>query len=204
MSLEPLSEDQTDALQEVSNVAMGRAAKSLSTLLDAFVTLSVPRVAVVEVQDVAVTVAGMTASPEDITAVRQAFFPTIRGEAIALFDAGGCRDLADLLGHETDIAAEQERELLLDTANILVGAVLTGLGEQIGAEFSYTAPSILAEHAAVPQVLDPARLDWSCALLIEVKFALEDRGFTCHLLTLMPEESIRIIRRMLDALLDDI
>lgn len=203
MSLEPLSEDQTDALQELTNVAMGRAARSLSTLLDAFVTLSVPEVLMVAADEIAPTAARMTATPDDVTAVRQAFFPQIRGEAIALFDAGGCRDLADLLGHDGEITAAQEQELLLDTANILIGAVLSGLGEQVGAEFSYTAPSILAEHAAVSKLLDAERLEWRSALLIEVKFALEDRGFTCHLLTLMPEESITVIRRMLDDILED-
>lgn len=204
MSAQPLTEDQTDALQEVANIAMGQAGKSLSMLLDTFVTLSVPRVMVVDVQDVAPAVAAMTCTPEDVTAVRQAFFPGLRGEAIALFGARGCSDLADLLGHEGEIAAEQERELLLDTANILIGAVLTGLGEQIGAEFSYTPPSILAVHSPVTKILQVEHLDWSTALLIEVRFTLEDRGFTCHLLTLMPEGSIDVIRTTLDRILDEL
>ena len=204
MSVTPLTEDQSDALQELANIAMGRAGKSLSTLLDSFVILSVPRVTVVDVRDVADTVARMANAPETGTAVRQAFFPTVRGEAITIFGPQGCREIADLMGHEGELGDSQDQELLLDTANILVGAVLNGLGEQMETEFKYTPPSILAVRSPLQQVLNADNLDWTCALLIEVNFSLDERGFTCHMLTLMPENSLDVIRRTLDDMLEDL
>lgn len=203
MTVAPLDEDQADALQELSNVAMGRAGKSLSTLLDTFVVLSVPRVRVVGVQELVKSVADMPGMPEQVTAVRQAFFPTIRGEAITLFGPEGCRDLADLMGHEGELADAEERELLLDTANILVGAVLNGLGEQMETNFSYTPPSLLATQVALSDLLNPDKLEFNAALLVEVNFSLDERDFTCHLLTLMAEESLDVIRETLDRLLED-
>lgn len=204
MSVAPLTEDQSDALQELANIAMGRAGKSLSTLLDSFVILSVPRVTVVDVEDVADTVGRMANAPEIGTAVRQAFFPTVRGEAITIFGPEGCREIADLMGHEGELGDSQEQELLLDTANILVGAVLNGLGEQMETEFKYTPPSILAVRTPLQQLLTADNLDWTCALLIEVNFSLDERGFTCHMLTLMPENSLDVIRRTLDDMLEDL
>jgi chemotaxis protein CheC len=204
MTVEPLTEDQSDALQELSNVAMGRAGESLSNLLDTFVILSVPRVRVVDVSEVADAVAAMDRAPDVVTAVRQAFFPKIRGEAITLFGPEGCRDLADLMGHEGELDGPKEQELLLDTANILVGAVLNGLGEQMETTFSYTPPSLLALKTPLRELLDTNNLDWSCALLIEVNFALDARGFTCHMLTFMPEQSLEWIRGTLDEMLEDL
>lgn len=204
MTVEPLTEDQSDALQELSNVAMGRAGKSLSTLLDSFVILSVPRVKVVSVAEVAEAVSSMAGAPEIVTAVRQAFFPKVRGEALTLFGAEGCREIADLMGHEGELADSQEQELLLDTANILVGAVLNGLGEQMQTEFNYTPPSLLALRTPLQELLDASKLDWNCALLVEVNFSLDERGFACHMLTLMPEQSLEIIRGTLDEMLEDL
>lgn len=204
MSVEPLTEDQSDALQELANVAMGRAGKSLSTLLDSFVVLSVPRVTVVGVAELAQEVAEMSGAPEVGTAVRQAFFPDVRGEAITLFGPEGCCEIADLMGHEGELADAQEKELLLDTANILVGAVLNGLGEQMETEFKYTPPSILAVRTPVRKLLDVENLDWTCALLIEVNFALDERNFKCHMLTLMPENSLDYIRKTLDQMLEEL
>ena len=51
MSQAALSNDQHDALQELTNIAMGQAGASLATLLDEFVDLSVPRIRMVAVVD---------------------------------------------------------------------------------------------------------------------------------------------------------
>jgi len=49
-----LNEDQRDALQEICNVGMGKAAAALAKLLGAFVTLSVPNIRVVGVEQLRV------------------------------------------------------------------------------------------------------------------------------------------------------
>jgi len=51
MTQAALSNDQHDALQELTNIAMGQAGASLATLLDEFVDLSVPRIRMVAVVD---------------------------------------------------------------------------------------------------------------------------------------------------------
>ena len=42
MSVSLLSEDQRDALQEMMNISMGQAAKSLAQLIDTQINLSLP------------------------------------------------------------------------------------------------------------------------------------------------------------------
>jgi len=228
VTVAPYSPDQTDALEELANVAMGQAGASLAMILDLFVTLSVPRSRIVCAEEVAIAVASMIDDPRSITAVRQAFFNQLRGEAIVLFGPNGCANLADRMGHEPlDMAApamagilpgapamagilpgaddpdgpEVENELLLDVSNILVGAVLNGLAEQLETDFSFSAPALMALRQPVLSLLAPDRLGWSHALLIEVNFALEERDFRCHLILLMPEESIEHMRESLNGML---
>jgi len=204
MNIRPYSPDQEDALQEIANVAMGQAGSSLATMLDTFVVLSVPRSRIVTVDDVGSAVAELVPQPEDATIVRQAFFNKLRGEAIVLFGKDGCRDLADLLGMDEVLDEKGDEELLLDVSNILVGAVLNGLAEQLETDFGYSAPSIMASEGSVRDLLQPEQLGWSHALLIEVNFALEARGFKCYLVILMPEESIEMMRAVLDRLLESL
>jgi len=202
--VEPLTEDQADALQEVTNIAMGRAARSLSTLLDTFVTLAVPRVQLIAAANAAAAVAETSNAPGRVTAVRQAFFHGLRGEALTLFAPGGCRNVADLLGLDADeLDPPQEEEVLVETCNILVGAILSGLGEQLGTSFSYTPPSLFATDTEMNSVLEPSNLEWTTALLVEVTFTLESRNFTCHVLVLLAEDSIAVIRQSLDRLLEE-
>ena len=205
MSIAPFSADQEDALQEVANIAMGQAGSSLATMLDMFVVLSVPRVRMVTVDEVARAVTEMIGdaeAPDEVTAVRQAFFNRLRGEAIVLYGRDGCTDLADLMGHEGEVDEAAEEELLLDVSNALVGAVLNGLAEQLETDFGFSAPQLMALRKPVSDLLDPDLLGWTHALLIEVNFKLEERGFSCHLVMLMPEESIEMMRGVLDQLLE--
>jgi chemotaxis protein CheC len=204
MSVRPYSADEIDALHEVANVAMGRAGSSLAAMLDSFVTLSVPRSSIVTVEDAGVTVAAMLGPVGAVTAVRQGFCNGLRGEALVLFNAQGCTDLADLLGYEGDPDERAREELLLDVGNLLVGAVLNGLGGQLNAEFHFSPPSLMAKARPLHELLEPARLGWSHALLIEVNFALEARGFRCHMVLLMPEESIERMRQVLENMLADL
>ena len=202
MTIQPFTEDEQDALQELANVAMGQAGRSLSLLLDDYVALSVPLVRLVAAADAPATMANLVGYPKNVTAVRQGFYRGLRGEALTIFDGDGWRYLGDLVGEEGPVDDQTGHELVLEIANILVGAVLGGLGEQIGMEFSYSPPSILGLGQPVEEILVTEDLEWSHALLMEVNFSQEKRDFTCHLLALMPENSVTALRGELRAILE--
>ena len=196
-----LTQDQRDALQEVANIGMGQAGAALADVLDTMVTLSVPRIQVLDVSGLAEALAAMVGGSQEVTAVRQSFWCDIRGEAIVVYGRAGCKDLWDLMGYDQgdqsqDAAAE--RELLFDVANVLVGACFCSVFEQLGRSLSFSPPSLIAANVPIESVLQPSSLPWRAALLVEVNFRLENREFTCHLLMLMPEDSIEQMKRALD------
>ncbi|MBA1148680.1 hypothetical protein H0Z60_16645 [Ectothiorhodospiraceae bacterium WFHF3C12] len=194
------TEDQLDALGELVNIAVGQAGASLARVLDTYVRLSVPQARVVSAAAVSRAVTELTPEGTHDTVVRQAFFSAMRGEAIVLFGRQGGRGIGDLLGYQAFHDAASE-EVLLDVSNILVGAVLSGLGEQIGARFGFQAPTVLGRETELSELLEPAAVPWSQALLIEVDFEVESRGFSCHLVLLMPEDAIERMRAVLNRML---
>jgi chemotaxis protein CheC len=204
MSIQPYTEDQNDALQEVVNIAMGQAGDSLARILGNFVELSVPRIRLVTSKDVVRTVTEMVEPQAEVSAVRQAFFNSLRGEAIVVFPQRGCDELADLMGYDTELDSAAEQELLLEVANLLVGAIINGISETLGTDLSFSAPSLMAEHTPLDLVLRPEQLSWSHALLLEVNFTVEHRDFKSHLLMFMTEEAIDTLRGILDQFLDGI
>ncbi|RAB11784.1 chemotaxis protein CheC, partial [Burkholderia multivorans] len=62
--------EQRDALQEIANLAMGRAAARLAVLLGRFIELSVPRVRVVHAAEAGRALREMTGIDDNVTAVR--------------------------------------------------------------------------------------------------------------------------------------
>lgn len=203
MSIQPYSEDQTDALQEVANIAMGQAGDSLARILDNFVTLSVPRIRQIKVQALADTVTDMVGEKEEISAVRQAFYNSLRGEAIVIFTQSGADELAELMDYDCEVDAAAEQELLLEIGNLLIGAILNGISDTLGTELGFSAPSLMAERAPLREVLAPDQLSWENALLVEVNFSVENHRFKSHLLMFMTEEAIETLRNILDEFMDD-
>ena len=198
------TEEQRDALQEVANVGMGHAGARLAQLLDAFVALSVPRIRLLERAELPAALDEMLEFTDNVTAVRQGFKSDINGEAVVIFDSEGMREIALAFGGEEAQDENDETEIAYEAANILIGACLASVFEQLNCTLTYSAPRLIGRDIPLEDVVQPDTLHWSAALLIEVNFALENRGFRAHLVTLTADESIARLRHALDELLADI
>ena len=197
-----LSEDHREALQEIVNIGMGAAGDSLARALGIFVKLSIPRIQLVHVTQLAQKVGEMVGSSENVTAVQQAFFSHWLGETITIFQREGNHELGKLLHYPQDLDADAEAELLLDVANILCGACMNGIAENLNVELNFSPPSILQENTPAAEIFNPLNMQWEYALLLEVNFKLENHNFTAHLLTLMSQDSIEILCTDVDRFLE--
>jgi chemotaxis protein CheC len=207
MSEPVLNEDRRDALQEVANLAMGQAATRLGRLLDTFIELSVPRVQVVEVSEAAEALRKMTGIQEAVSAVRQGFRSDIKGEALVICRSGSIDQLCALVNDPYPRSAYEkvsQQEVIFDVANVLIGACVSCILEQLGRTPVFSAPGLLGESMSLEDVFQPGLLGWEVALLVEVNFALEDQSFRAHLVMLMAEESIVHMNDALDALLSSL
>ncbi|SDF93413.1 chemotaxis protein CheC [Paraburkholderia phenazinium] len=207
MSEPVLNEDRRDALQEVANLAMGQAATRLARLLDTFIELSVPRVQVVAISEAAAALREMTGIQEAVSAVRQGFRSDIKGEALVICRSGSMAQLCALVNDPYARSAYDkvsQQELIFDVANVLTGACVSCILEQLGRTPVFSAPGLLGEAMSLDDVFQPGVLAWEVALLVEVNFALEDQSFRAHLVMLMAEESIRHMNHALDALLSSL
>jgi chemotaxis protein CheC len=207
MSEPVLTEDQRDALQEVANLAMGQAATRLAGLLDAFIELSVPRVKVVAVSEAAQALREMTGIEDTVSAVRQGFRSDIKGEALVICRSDSIEQLCALVSDPYSRSAYEavsQTELMFDVANVLTGACVSCILDQLGRTPVFSAPGLLGEAMTLDEVFQPGVLQWEVALLVEVNFTLEDQSFRAHLVMLMAEESIRHMNGALDALLSSL
>lgn len=201
------TEEQRDALQEIANLAMGQAATRLARLLDTFIELSVPRVRVVRAEDAARTLRDMTGIEESVTAVRQGFRSDLKGEALVICRSSGVGQLCALVNDpyvNSAYDSVSQTELMFDVANVLTGACVSCILNQLDRTPIFSAPGLLGEKISLDDVFQSDVLAWKTALLLEVNFALEDQTFRAHLVMLMAEDSIRRMNEALDALLSSL
>lgn len=201
MSSPLISDDQRDALQEITNIGMGQAGASIAKVLGEFVELSVPTIASLCANEIPAAFVRLAGDGE-VSAVRQAFLGEMRGEAIVIFGAHSAADLADLLCYEDALDVVAETELLLDISNVLLGACLGGIAQLLKVDMGFSPPSLLAHGAAAADLVRAEDIAARCALLVEVRFGLEKRVCSCHLVMLMPEDEITVLGHALDRFIE--
>ena len=199
-----LTEDQRDCLQEITNVAMGQAGDRLARLLDVFVVLSIPHVSVLKPTDIAMALQSLNRqSDEAVFGVCQGFIGGgLAGETMLIFNDTDYDDLARLLKYDSNPDEKARYELLMDTANVLNGACLKGLAEQLDIHFSFGPPMLLGQHCNITDLLQSTNMRWKQALVVEINYAIENHRINCDLLLVIAENSVPRLVEKLNYLLD--
>lgn len=189
-STAPFTPELRDVYQELANVAMGQAANLLAQLLDAFVVLPIPNVNVLEVSELHMALSA-AAESDTLSAVCQGFIGAgIAGEALILFHDASFQDLARLMNHQGKLDHNAELELLMDTANVLIGAFLRGYANQLDTPFSQGHPVVLGQHRSIQDLIQTNQSRWRRTLAIEINYRIQGYAVQCDLLLLFTEDSI--------------
>ncbi|MBI2382202.1 MAG: response regulator [Gammaproteobacteria bacterium] len=187
--------DRYDAYREVVNVAIGRAADLLARLLKVFVVLPVPNVSDLEPGELRMALAAMEQGGSQ-AAVCQGFVGSgIAGEAMLIFNEGSTADLARLLGYKGKLDEHASVEIYMDVANVLIGACLRGIAEQIDVTFSVDHPTVLGLHRPVSEVVAKNGGRWRNTLTFEIPYRIESCNIDCDLLLLFTEDSVEPLQQ---------
>ncbi|RRJ84770.1 response regulator [Aestuariirhabdus litorea] len=195
--------DYIDAYREITNVAIGRAADLLARLLGVFVRMPLPKVNLMEVSELQMAL-GYSSRHQACSAICQGFIGAgIAGEALLIFHDDGYRDLARQMGYEETTGDDTRIEVLMDVANILIGACLKGLETQLDLTFSQSHPRVLGLHLNVDELLriNP-RSRWKKTLAIEVTLSTEGMDIECDLLLLYSEQSVAFLNERIAYLVE--
>lgn len=184
-----------DAMRETVNVAMGRAAALLAKVLGVFVQLPVPNVNMLEVGELHMALAD-TQDGQRLTAVCQGYIGGgIAGEALLLLHDSEIADIARLM--HRDSPDYSDMEVLLDLSTILIGACLSGIGEQIDVPFSLGHPQILGQQGGSDALINVRQQRWKQTLAVEVSYSVEGHDIHFDLLMLFTEDSVERLSRKL-------
>lgn len=195
-----LSEDERDCYQEITNVAMGQAADRLARLLNVYVVLPIPNVNIIEINEFNMTLEAIEKTAS-ISAVCQGFIGSgIAGEALLIFNDASFEDIARLMKYDGELDDAAQLEVLMDVANVLNGACIQGIGEQLDINFNQGHPVVLGQHCKIADLIKEPR--WQSTLAIEINYTIENHNVNCDLLLLFEEESFKHLNRLISYLLD--
>jgi len=135
-----------------------------------------------------------TEQESTVSAVCQGFIgPGISGEALLIFNDSSFKNIAELMKYRGDIDEHIELELLMDTANILIGACLQGISDQLDINLSQGHPVVLGQHVVISDLIKSNK-QWRKTLSIEIAYSIENKGVDCDLLLLFTEDCINTLK----------
>ncbi|WP_218311623.1 response regulator [Alteromonas antoniana] len=194
------TEDKLDAYRELVNVAMGRAGENLAKLMGEFIDLPIPNVNLIETNELHMAIAEINHN-ESVSAVSKGFMNAgIKGEALVIFNDTNAANIVELLRYDSSHASQQlELEALMDVSNILIGACLNALSDQLNVHFSHSHPILLGRHQGLDALLNGSVSRWNKIMAVEIGYAIKSRDIRFDLLLLFPDEAMeRIYSRLVE------
>ncbi|MBC6987734.1 response regulator, partial [Alteromonas sp. BZK5] len=138
---------------------------------------------------------------DSVSAVSKGFISEgISGEALVIFTDTNSQNIVELLKYPPSASSDQlALEALMDVSNILIGACLNGLSEQLNVAFSHTHPVLLGQHQGLSTLLSDNVQRWGKLMAIEIGYAIKARDISFDLLLLFPGDAMNhIYSRLLD------
>lgn len=170
---------QLDALREVANIGGGHAATALSQMTDRRIMITVPKIFVTRLEDVAT----QFGDPQSVVvAVLMHMMGDLTARTLFVLPEANARALCDLLLRRpigaTREFGELERSGLKEAGNILGGAYLNALSEFMGMMLLPSVPGLAIDTAAA--VLTTAYIsfghDRDFVFCIETQFQIDEEG----------------------------
>jgi len=201
MSLPPpsiLDELELDALTELVNLGISKAAASLAGMVREEVALSVPRVTLVSRPEAIQTLEQREV--RNLVAVHQVFEGEITGRALLIFPEARSLELVRAvvggdLSHEEII--ELEQEALAETGNIILNSCLATMANQLQRDLKISLPEIL--HGASEHLfnLDPPPEHGDSVMFIYINFAVRRRDIEGYIALLLDMPSLATLKILL-------
>lgn len=168
-----LTPDQLDALKELINIGVGRAAATLNAMIQARIQLQVPFIKIVALSALEEEMADLDGGR--LAAVHLAFEGPFSGNAALVFPTESAVQLVSVLtGEEADSPDLDAVRVgtLTEVGNIVLNGVMGSMGNVLERRIEYVVPSymeatitnLLTAHKTVPDVT---------VLLAQTRFTIE-------------------------------
>ena len=192
----PLTELERDALGEVSNIAMARAANSLRQMIEHEVLLSVPSVEILS-QEAATHI---VAKPDNasLVAVRQDFSGAFSGRALLIFPEANSLELVRaVVGRQLSLAdiIDLEDEALAETGNIILNSWVATIANLLKRGLKMSLPVVVRGQSR--HMFESVEARESLILFLHIKFEIKNKEIRGYVALLMDIPSMDELRSLI-------
>lgn len=196
-----LSAIEKDALAEIGNMGVSRAATSLRQMLGEQVLLSVPAVHIVS-REIAARLVEQGNTPR-LVAVQQSFEGPFSGKALLIFPEAQSLELVrTILGGEQSLedVIDLEQEALAETGNIILNACLATIANVLQRTMRMSLPSVVRGDGAT--LFADSDAGGNLVLFLYIDFMIKKRDMHGFIALLMDLPSIAALKAIVHDFID--
>lgn len=198
-----LSELELDALTELVNLGVSKAALNLAVMVREEVVLSVPRVALLSRPE-AIRAIGEREGNQ-LVAVHQIFDGDITGRALLIFPEEQSLELVRaVVGDELSLEEiiELEQEALAETGNVILNSCLATIANALASSLKISLPEVLRGGSSRFFNLEPPPAAGDTVLFIYINFALSKREIDGYIAMMMDMPALAALQILLRSLIE--
>jgi chemotaxis protein CheC len=201
-TFQPLTDLEKDALAELSNNAMARAATSLRQMVGSEVLLSVPKVDIISKKEAGEVI--RAAASSSLVAIRQDFSGRFSGRALLIFPEANSLQLVKVVVGR-DIPLEDvgtlEDEALAETGNIILNSWIATLANLLKQSLKISLPVVVRGNSdAMLKSADAQEL----VLLLHINFEVSHKAIKGYVALLMDLTSVEELRELIAKMISDL
>ena len=200
-----LSDIEKDALAEIANMGVSRAAASLRQMVGEQVLLSVPAVNIVT-REAAAGLVERGNSPR-LVAVQQSFEGPFSGRALLIFPEAQSLELVrSIVGeeHSLEDVIDLEQEALAETGNIILNACLATIANVLRRSMRMSLPSVIRGDGATLFETRSSDPDGDLVLFLYIDFTIKSRDVRGFIALLMDLPSITALKEIVGDFIEGI
>ena len=194
--------EETDLLQEIMNIAFGRAAADLAEYIDIFVHLSPPNVMLLQATDLQAYIKSELKDCIQVSVVEQSFWGKFKGNVFLFFPSGTGKKIISILNNDNellnaDAMDELEKETFLEIGNILIGACIGKIAELLGDFCTYSPPRVVVEKSSDDIISANLLGPNNVAIVLRTIFEFKEKNISGYLFIVTKQESFAWIKTAL-------
>jgi chemotaxis protein CheC len=193
-----LTELERDALTELVNIGVSRAASSLRKMIGEEVLLSVPAIEIMPPQDAARLIGER--ETDGLVAIQQQFEGAFSGRALLIFPEATSLDLVRaIIGSDVppEQIAELEQEALAETGNVILNGCLATMANMLKRSLTVSLPEVFRGDSARMFAISQDRPTDGLVLFLYINFSVRNRDIRGYIAMLMDLPSLTALKELI-------
>lgn len=193
-----LTDLERDALTELVNIGVSRAASSLRKMVGEEVLLSVPSIEIMNPRDAARLIGEREI--DDLVAIQQHFEGAFSGRALLIFPETTSLDLVRaIIGGDVppDQIAEMELEALAETGNVILNGCLATMANMLKRSLNISLPEVVRGDGTRLFTASKEHSDGGLVLFLYINFSVRNRDIRGYIAMLMDLPSLSALKELI-------